>query len=242
MIEPLWMHGVHLEDLVPPLVEMKEVVNPEWSSMHTGDSSIHEDLAIPKYIMLNMQFTLLTVLFLVLIANSAYNSRSPSLLFGIGSHLSHSWWKVVRFEVRIVQAIDTGEGVGGTGGDTEGGLQKSEGAVADQVGHLHNWHITLLGGRLVIGFAGLLAPVIGVGLRTAFSTIRLTGVLMCLSGSAGAAVIAARITGKGTSSPRLFLYLNCTRSLSCNIPPMPLFILLPNRGTRNTHKVCDVVD
>ncbi|KAH7867718.1 uncharacterized protein C8R40DRAFT_1178753 [Lentinula edodes] len=141
-----------------------------------------------------------------------------------------------------------GEGIGGTGGDTEGGLQKNESAVENQVDRLCNRRIELLGlatlgGGLFIGLsAGLLAPVINVGLRTAFSTVGLIGISRFLAGSAGAAVIAARITGKATSSSRLFLYLNCTRSLSCNIPPMPLFILLLNRGTRNSHKAHDFVD
>ncbi|KAJ3926163.1 MAG: hypothetical protein NXY57DRAFT_1065153 [Lentinula lateritia] len=141
-----------------------------------SDSSIREDPSVPKYITLNMRYTLLTDLFLILIADSVYDS------------------------CRIVEAVNTGEGVGGTGGDTEGGLQKSEGAVADQVGRLRNWRITLLGlatlgGRLVIGLsAGLLAPVINVGLGSAFSTVGLIGISRFLAGSAGAAVIAARIT------------------------------------------------
>ncbi|KAJ3884639.1 hypothetical protein GG344DRAFT_83739 [Lentinula edodes] len=174
MIEPLWMYRVRLEDSVPPLVEMKGVVNPEWSSMHTGDSSIHEDLAIPKYITLDMQFTLLTVLVLVLIAHSV---PVPALSSSALDPTSPS----------------PGEGVGESKGDTEGGLQKSEGAVADQVGRLHNWRITLLGlatlgGGLFIGLSAGLAST-------------------CLAASAGAAVITtgnvltgAGIMGKATFS------------------------------------------
>ncbi|KAJ3847761.1 hypothetical protein EV368DRAFT_87363 [Lentinula lateritia] len=85
-----------------------------------------------------------------------------------------------------------------------------------------------LGGGLVIGLsAWLLAPVIGVGLGTAFSTIGFIGASTFLAGSAGATVIT---TG------------GCTRSLSRNIPPTPLLVLLPNRGTHDTHEASDIVD
>lgn len=55
-----------------------------------SDSSIREDPSVPKYITLNMRYTLLTDLFLILIADSVYDSCSRSLLFRIGSHLSLS--------------------------------------------------------------------------------------------------------------------------------------------------------
>ncbi|KAJ3859782.1 hypothetical protein EV359DRAFT_86025 [Lentinula novae-zelandiae] len=203
MIESLSKHGVQPGDLVPPLVEMKEVVNPEWS--YTPD-----DLSIPKHITVDMRYTLLTDLFLILIADSVYDSRSRALLFRVGSHLALSWWDIVVFEGRIVDAVGAGEGVGESSDEGGGGLQKSEGAVEDQVRRLRNRRIALLGlatlgGGLVIGLsAGLLAPVIGIGLGTAFSTIGLTGASTFLAGSAGAAVITtggvltgAGIAGKG---------------------------------------------
>ncbi|KAJ3878473.1 hypothetical protein F5051DRAFT_351910, partial [Lentinula edodes] len=210
MIQSLSTHGVRPEDLVPPLVEMKEVVNPEWSYIHDSKlSSSSEEEDVPKYITLDMRYTLLTDLFLILIADSVYDSRSRSLLFRVGSHLSLSWWDIVVFEGRIVEAVGAGEGVGESGTDsTDGGLQKSESAVADQVRRLRNRRIALLGlatlgGGLVIGLsAGLLAPVIGVGLGTAFSTIGLTSASTFLAGSAGAAVITTGgvLTGAGIAS------------------------------------------
>ncbi|KAJ3912198.1 hypothetical protein F5877DRAFT_2602, partial [Lentinula edodes] len=209
MIQSLSKHGVRPEDLVPPLVEMKEVVNPEWSYIH--DSKISSEEEVPKYITVDMRYTLLTDLFLILIADSVYDSRSRALLFRVGSHLSLSWWDIVVFEGRIVEAVGAGEGVGesGTSDSTDGGgLQKSESAVADQVRRLRNRRIALLGlatlgGGLVIGLsAGLLAPVIGVGLGTAFSTVGLTGASTFLAGSAGAAVITTGgvLTGAGIAS------------------------------------------
>lgn len=60
-----------------------------------------------------------------------------------------------------------------------------------------------LGGGLVIGLsAGLLAPVIGVGLGAALSTVGITGTGAFLGGTAGAAVIttAGTLTGSGIAA------------------------------------------
>ncbi|GAW04635.1 membrane protein [Lentinula edodes] len=62
-----------------------------------------------------MRCTLLTDLFLILIADSVYDSRSRSLLFRVGLHLSLSWWDIIVFEGRIVETVSTGEGVSGEG-------------------------------------------------------------------------------------------------------------------------------
>ncbi|KAJ3804802.1 hypothetical protein F5876DRAFT_82587 [Lentinula aff. lateritia] len=145
--------------------------------------------------------------FLILIADSVYDCGSPSLLFCVGSHLSHSWWDIVVFEARIVKSVSAGEGVSG-----EGEAEGEDSRKADQVRRLRNGRIALLRGGLIIGLSvRLLAPVINVGLRTAFSTVGLVGISRFLVGSAGAAVIATRITGKVTFSSSLpFLYLNRT--------------------------------
>ncbi|KAJ3845588.1 hypothetical protein EV368DRAFT_70578, partial [Lentinula lateritia] len=50
-IQSLSTHGVRPEDVVPLLVEMKEVVKPEWS--YTPD-----DPSIPKHITVDMRYTL----------------------------------------------------------------------------------------------------------------------------------------------------------------------------------------
>ncbi|KAJ4470366.1 hypothetical protein C8J55DRAFT_564111 [Lentinula edodes] len=75
-------------------VEMKEVVNPK-------NSWTRPDPTIPKA---HHPYMLLTDLFLVLIADSMYDSRSRSLLFRVGSHLSLSWWDIVVFESSIGEA------------------------------------------------------------------------------------------------------------------------------------------
>ncbi|KAJ3767873.1 hypothetical protein FB446DRAFT_753526 [Lentinula raphanica] len=232
MIESLERHGVRPTDLVPPLVEMKQVINPEWTFTNTRqqrrkssispsdsieeldepiDDGDNAEPPIPQHITLDMRYTILTSLFLLLIADSVYDSRSRALLFRIGSLLSLSPFDVLLFEGRIVDAVGV-SGEDTSEGGYEGGLQKNEGAVEEQIRRLRRRRIAMLGlatlgGGLVIGLsAGLLAPVIGVGLGTAFSTIGISGASSFLAGSAGAAVITtggvltgAGIAGKGMS-------------------------------------------
>ncbi|KIK62267.1 hypothetical protein GYMLUDRAFT_42206 [Collybiopsis luxurians FD-317 M1] len=169
-----------------------------------SSSSPTKPAPVPKTIMLDMRYTLLTDLFLILIADSVYDSRSRSLLFRVGQYLGLTPWETVVFEGRVVEAVGIQE-------DTaEEGLQQNQDAVQSQVKALRNRRIALLGlatlgGGLVIGLsAGLLAPVIGVGLGTAFSTIGITGASSFLAGAGGAAVITtggvltgAGIAGKG---------------------------------------------
>ncbi|KAJ3756007.1 hypothetical protein EV360DRAFT_95895 [Lentinula raphanica] len=232
MIESLERHGVRPTDLVPPLVEMKQVINPEWTftntrqqrrkssispsdSIEERDEPIHDggnaEPPIPQHITPDMRYTILTSLFLLLIADSVYDSRSRALLFRIGSLLSLSPFDVLLFEGGIVDAVGV-SGEDTSEGGYEGGLQKNKGAVEEHIRGFRRRRIAVLGlatlgGGLVIGLsAGLLAPVIGVGLGTAFSTIGISGAPSFLAGSAGAAVITtggvltgAGIAGKGMS-------------------------------------------
>ncbi|KAF5350735.1 hypothetical protein D9757_012593 [Collybiopsis confluens] len=208
---------------------------------------------VPKTIMLDMRFTLLTDLFLILIADSVYDSRSRALLFRVGKYLGLTSWETVLFEGRIVEAVGIQESLcvnedslslpptlfslssllpfpapylpssmpNKPKQDTaEEGLQQNKDAVQAQVKALRNRRIALLGlatlgGGLVIGLsAGLLAPVIGVGLDFFFflsplPSIRLTLLIsvlhhlryLCLRlspGSTGTAFSTIGITGAST--------------------------------------------
>ncbi|KAJ4463276.1 hypothetical protein C8J55DRAFT_494464 [Lentinula edodes] len=151
MIESLSRHGVQPEDLVPPLVEMREVVNPEWSRLN-NDSLTSSDL--------DMQYTLLTDFLLILIADF----RSRSLLLHLGSYppppggTSSSSKAALSKPSARARALPN---------QTKEQDHKSETAVLDQVRFLHRCRIALhgviaLGGGLVISLsAGLSVPVIG---------------------------------------------------------------------------------
>ncbi|KAJ7239747.1 hypothetical protein B0H12DRAFT_1237476 [Mycena haematopus] len=135
---------------------------------------------------LDIRWTVLCDLFLILIADSVYDARSRVLLEQAALKLGLGWLDVVRFESRVTEALEIQEDVEKMEQqEVIDGRQK-----AARTRRYMMLGLATLGGGLVIGLsAGLLAPVIGVGLGTALSTIGITGTTGFLAGAGGAAVI-----------------------------------------------------
>ncbi|KAJ7447231.1 hypothetical protein FB451DRAFT_782255 [Mycena latifolia] len=142
--------------------------------------------AADENVTLDIRWTVLCDLFLILIADSVYDARSRVLLEQAALKLGLGWLDVVRFESRVTEALEIQE-------DVEK-MEQQEVIDGRQKAARNKRYMMLglatLGGGLVIGLsAGLLAPVIGVGLGAAFSTIGITGTTGFLAGAGGAAVI-----------------------------------------------------
>ncbi|KAJ7589643.1 hypothetical protein C8J56DRAFT_36979 [Mycena floridula] len=135
---------------------------------------------------LDIRWTVLCDLFLILIADSVYDARSRVLLENVALKLGLGWIDVVKFESRVTEALEIQEDVEKTENqEAIDGVQR-----ANRKKRYMMLGLATLGGGLVIGLsAGLLAPVIGVGLGAAFSTIGITGTTTFLAGAGGAAVI-----------------------------------------------------
>ncbi|KAF8167185.1 hypothetical protein B0H34DRAFT_4113 [Crassisporium funariophilum] len=135
---------------------------------------------------LDIRWTVLCDLFLILIADSVYDARSRVLLEQVALKLGLGWLDVVKFESRVTQALEIQE-------DVETLEQQSLVEGARKAGNKRRYvmlGLATLGGGLVIGLsAGLLAPVIGLGLAGALTTVGVTGTTAFLGGTAGAAVI-----------------------------------------------------
>ncbi|KAI0053398.1 DUF726-domain-containing protein [Auriscalpium vulgare] len=135
---------------------------------------------------LDIRWTVLCDLFLILIADSVYDARSRVLLEQVAIHLGLGWLDVVKFEQRVTEALEIQEGV-------ENLEQREIVDGREKSGRRRRYMmmgLATLGGGLVIGLsAGLLAPVIGAGLGAAFTTIGISGTAGFLGGTAGAAVI-----------------------------------------------------
>lgn len=145
---------------------------------------------------LDIRWTVLCDLFLILIADSVYDARSRVLLEQAALKLGLGWLDVVRFESRVTEALEIQE-------DVEK-MEQQEVIDGRQKAARKKRYMMLglatLGGGLVIGLsAGLLAPVIGVGLGAALSTVGITGTTGFLAGAGGAAVITTGgvLTGSG---------------------------------------------
>ncbi|KZT54123.1 DUF726-domain-containing protein [Calocera cornea HHB12733] len=145
---------------------------------------------------LDIRWTVLCDLFLALIADSVYDSRSRVLLERVAVKLGLGWLDVVRFEKRITDALEIEENFEQLE-NSEVVQTRKKAAVKRR---LVLMGLATLGGGLVIGLsAGLLAPVIGAGLGAAFTTIGVGGTAAFLGGTAGAAAITTGgvLTGSG---------------------------------------------
>ncbi|KAF8816142.1 DUF726-domain-containing protein [Phlegmacium glaucopus] len=135
---------------------------------------------------LDIRWTVLCDLFLILIADSVYDARSRVLLEQVALKLGLGWLDVVKFESRVTQALEIQE-------DIETLEQQTLVEDARKAGNKRRYvmlGLATIGGGLVIGLsAGLLAPVIGLGLAGALTTVGITGTSAFLGGTAGAAVI-----------------------------------------------------
>lgn len=178
----------------PPLVEQEGADVPK----------VHEPLQLANAtkIDIDLRWTALCDLFLVLIADSVYDSRSRVLLERVGAAVDVTWLDICRFEKRVTDALEMQE------------VENKE--TWDESEHMENRRklalkrkyvmmgLATVGGSLVIGLsAGLLAPVIGAGLAAGFTTIGVAGTSGFLAGAGGTALITsgAVVTG-GTIAVR----------------------------------------
>lgn len=165
---------------------------------------------------LDIRWTILCDLFLLLIAGGAYDSRSRVLLERVGDELSVSWQEVCRFEKRVTDALEMQEQADQENWNEEDHLEAR--AKSARKKRLMVMGLCTVGGGLVIGLsAGLLAPVIGAGLAAGFTTIGVTGTSTFLGGAGAAAmiggggaltggIIGGRASDRRTGSVKTFEY------------------------------------
>ncbi|KAI1088179.1 DUF726-domain-containing protein [Rostrohypoxylon terebratum] len=146
---------------------------------------------------IDLRWTVLCDLFLVLIADSIYDARSRVLLERVGKDLDVPWIDICRFEKRVTDALEM--------------QQQAEKENWNEDEHLENRRklaqkrryvmmgLATVGGGLVIGLsAGLLAPLIGAGLAAGFTTIGVGGTSSFLAGAGGAAIITSSAAASGS--------------------------------------------
>jgi len=173
-------------DAPPPPYSSEESDNHDSSVKTPGDFGTQNKIDI------DLRWTVLCDLFLVLIADSAYDARSRTLLERVGKALSISWLEICRFEKRVTDALEMQQEKEQENWNEEEHMTTRSKATRNK--RLMYMGLATVGGGLVIGLsAGLLAPVIGAGLAAGFTTIGVAGT-STFFGSAGA---AALITSTG---------------------------------------------
>lgn len=216
MIEQLAEHGVMSSDLTPTLLKNSRVNNPMAGSPG-GSESVLEAEAPPPYepgigdppsvqsptqlsgqtLDIDIRWTVLCDLFLVLIADSVYDARSRVLLERVGVMLSVPWLDICKFEKRVTDALEIQE-------STEQNWSEKE-HMENRMKKARNMRFMMMGlatigGGLVIGLSGgLLAPVIGAGLAAGFTTIGVAGTGTFLAGAGGTALIASSMVASGAA-------------------------------------------
>ncbi|KAK9472335.1 DUF726-domain-containing protein [Dipodascopsis tothii] len=179
-----------------PLPEYSLESNPFQDTMKPGELAHKETLDI------DIRWTVLCDLFLVLLADSVYDARSRTLLELVGKALQVGWVDIAKFERRVTDTLDIEDSWDETWNEQEIVDQRRKRALKKKYMYMG---LATLGGGLVIGLsAGLLAPVIGAGLAAGFTTIGIAGTSGFLAGAGGAAVVTttgvavgARIGSKG---------------------------------------------
>jgi len=187
---------------------------------HEGDDlpAVRTPSQLPntRNIDIDLRWTILCDLFLVLIADSVYDARSRQLLEQVGSYLDVPWLEICRFEKRVTDALEMQEAASKENWNEDEHMANRKKMARNR--RLVMMGLATVGGSLVIGLsAGLLAPVIGAGLAAGFTTIGVAGTGGFLAGAGGAAVItttgvlsggtiAVRAANRRTGAVRTFEY------------------------------------
>ncbi|KAK1826155.1 hypothetical protein QBC39DRAFT_386927 [Podospora conica] len=146
---------------------------------------------------IDLRWTVLCDLFLVLIADSVYDSRSRVLLERVGKDLEIPWIDICRFEKKVTDALEMQQQAEKENWNEDEHMEVRR--KADLKRRYMVMGLATVGGGLVIGLsAGLLAPMIGLGLAAGFTTIGVGGTGTFLAGAGGAAIITSTAAASGS--------------------------------------------
>ncbi|RDW93533.1 uncharacterized protein DSM5745_00855 [Aspergillus mulundensis] len=173
----------------PPPYDLEEDVPEVQTPSHLPTS---------EKIDIDIRWTVLCDLFLVLISDSSYDSRSRTLLEKVGASMEVSWLQIAKFEKRVIDALEMQEDADKETWDESEHMEKRRKSALKTKYMIMG--LATVGGGLVIGLsAGLLAPVIGAGLAAGFTTIGVGGTSAFLGGAGGTALIASGATLTGST-------------------------------------------
>ncbi|KAK5710760.1 hypothetical protein LTR17_018741 [Elasticomyces elasticus] len=174
----------------PQLQSSEEDAPPAYSAHAAEDFTLQDPstLETTANIDLDIRWTVLCDLFLLLIADSTYDARSRTLLERVGAALSVEWQEICRFEKRVTDALEMQEQADKENWNEEDHMAARRKRARNK--RLMVMGLCTVGGGLVIGLsAGMLAPVIGAGLAAGFTGIGVAGTGSVLGGTGAAALI-----------------------------------------------------
>ena len=205
MIENLSCHGIEPDDLAKwfdtNLVVKNSLVRPKKGSgvdVDTDDSiqvvDMDEKDSQSESFNIDLRWTLIADLFLILLQSSVYDARSRVMMVNFAKYLGIENLEVYQFERRITGALEMDEITAMVNRRTtwsDKGLLKEHKKKSRGKRFVKIAFATMAGG-LVIGLsAGALAPVIGAGVAAGFSTIGIGGTAGIFAGTVGTSAITA---------------------------------------------------
>ncbi|BFZ53576.1 hypothetical protein PYCC9005_000603 [Savitreella phatthalungensis] len=255
MMERLGKDKIEPADLAPALNTSKKMQNPltEAQTVALRRSQDGVEVALPdaeevaeldqklaatgltnSELEVDIRWTVLFDLFLLLLADSTFDARSRALLVRVAKTLDISYVELVRFERKISEALEVQENSREAIGDVREEAQMTETrAKSSRNRRLAMMGLATIGGGLVIGLsAGLLAPVIGAGLGAAFTTVGVSGATSFLAGAGGAALIT---TGGVVTGSTI-----ATRSAAKRVSPVKTFEFKPLYDNRRVNLLVTV--
>ncbi|PTB64437.1 DUF726-domain-containing protein [Trichoderma citrinoviride] len=180
--------------------EEKPAQMPPPYETHSGEElpevKTPSQMPTTEKIDIDLRWTVLCDLFLVLIADSVYDARSRVLLERVGKSLDISWIDICKFEKKVTDALEMQQAAEKENWNEEEHMEHRRKMALKK--RYIMMGLATVGGGLVIGLsAGLLAPVIGAGLAAGFTTIGVTGTSSFLAGAGGAAIITSSAAASG---------------------------------------------
>ncbi|OAA56571.1 DUF726 domain containing protein [Niveomyces insectorum RCEF 264] len=179
------------EDVAEPPPPYEERQGEELPDVRTPSQ-----LPTTAKIDIDLRWTVLCDLFLVLIADSVYDARSRVLLERVGQSLDVPAIDICKFEKKVTEALEMQQNAEKENWDEKEHMESRRKLALKR--RYVMMGLATVGGGLVIGLsAGLLAPVIGAGLAAGFTTIGVTGTSGFLAGAGGAAIITSSAAASG---------------------------------------------
>lgn len=197
MIETLSCHGVETSDLTKSFnsnVAIENHLNED------GDKDLKlinmnvTELETSNTIEIDIKWTLICDLFLILLESSVYDARSRTLLIKFAEAIHISAIEIYQFERRITDSLEIDEAFEILNNNQtwdESEILK-EHKKRQKNAKIVKVALATAAGGLVIGLsAGALAPVIGAGLAAGLTSMGIAGTSGFLAGAGGTAIITS---------------------------------------------------
>ncbi|KAK4172228.1 hypothetical protein QBC36DRAFT_197489 [Triangularia setosa] len=174
---------------------------PPYSSNNESELAapvqMPSQMSTAEKIDIDIRWTVLCDLFLVLIADSIYDSRARVLLERVAKDLEITWLDICRFEKKVTDALEMQQSAEKENWDESEHMESRRQLALKK--RYAMMGLATVGGGLIIGLsAGLMAPVIGAGLAAGFTAIGVGGTGAFLGGVGGAAIITSTAAASGS--------------------------------------------